>query len=154
MVQQVYTTIEIACPPERVREFFLDASKWPSWPEGIQLTRLDPKDNSPVKVGEKLKLLAGGTTLYPTIVTNTPTTVAWHGSIHGVIIGTHTFEFFPSENPTNPGGTKLVHREDFTGLLEFLMGGRWPAWAGGQRVAAETRYAAFNKFLKGAVEGL
>ncbi|KAG4441652.1 hypothetical protein IFR05_002859 [Cadophora sp. M221] len=154
MVQQVYTTLEIAAPPEKVREFFLDTSKWPSWPEIIQLTRLDPKDNSPVKVGEKLKINVGGTIIYPTIVTNTPTTVAWHGSVKRVIVGTHIFEFFPSEDPMNPGGTKLVHREDFTGVLVFLMKDGWPAWAGGQRVLTEARYKAFNEFLKGAVERL
>ena len=37
----------------------------------------------------------------------------------GIFSGDHVFEFLPSE--MNPGGTKFIHYEDFSGLLSFTM---------------------------------
>lgn len=43
----------------------------------------------------------------------------WRGSLPGIFTGDHVFEFQASE--ANPGGTKFVQYEDFSGLLSFTM---------------------------------
>lgn len=38
--------------------------------------------------------------------------------MYGLLIGTHQFHFTPSKE--TPGGTLLIQKEDFTGLLAML----------------------------------
>ena len=46
---------------------FLDFNSMPKWHQGFTLTRLSP-DKSIIEAGDKLKIVADGTTLIPTVV--------------------------------------------------------------------------------------
>jgi hypothetical protein len=51
---------------------------------------------------------------------NSANAFAWRASIAGLISIVHGFHFLPSQEPK--GGTTLVHKEDFSGPLAFLIG--------------------------------
>ena len=67
----------------------------------------------------------------------------WLGSlgVRGVFDGRHSFRLSPTEH-----GTRFEHREDFTGLLSFLM-------SGSRRDQTEAGFRAMNESLRARAEG-
>jgi hypothetical protein len=63
------------------------------------------------------------------------------------LTGNHAFEFLPSEK--NPGGTKLIQSESFTGILTFYMG---PSMPGGKKTVKG--FQLVNEQLKAKAEEL
>lgn len=66
--------------------------------------------------------------------------------VYGLVAGLHTFEFNPST--TTPGGTTFIQKEEYSGLLAFLM---TPSLLGKK---IKGQFERFNADLKGRVEGL
>lgn len=65
--------------------------------------------------------------------------------MYGLFDAQHEFHFAPSE--TTPGGTTLLQKEDFTGMLTYFM--REGSQLGTQ---FKTNFEGFNKELKKEVE--
>jgi hypothetical protein len=61
--------------------------------------------------------------------------------MRGVFDGRHSFRLSPTEH-----GTRFEHREDFTGLLSFMM-------SGSRRAQTEAGFRAMNEALKARCEG-
>lgn len=81
---------------------------------------------------------------------NTPNVFGWRGSLYGLIVGRHIFQFLESE--TNPGGTKLIQTEDVSGLLQFLFAPWWPEWLGGINKMSTDKFNELNGHLKERAE--
>ena len=78
---------------------------------------------------------------------NTGSQFQWQGPpVYGVVAGLHTFEFEPSRSI--PGGTTFIQKEEYTGLLSFLMA---PSLAGKKIMG---QFDKFNVDLKTRVESL
>ncbi len=78
---------------------------------------------------------------------NTPAVFSWRGSFYGLFIGVHQFHFKPSEKI--PGGTTLVQKEDFSGILAFLVNENMSS---GKKTRAN--FEALNKDLKAKAESV
>ncbi|KAF2269166.1 hypothetical protein CC78DRAFT_453870 [Lojkania enalia] len=142
----VSTSIEIAASPAIVRSVFLDFKRYKEWHQGFFFSTLDAsKQPTDLQPGDKIKVDMGGTGFRPVIVENSPSAFQWHGSLYGIFDGTHQFYFQPSEKTS--GGTTLVQKEDFSGLLSFLVG---PGWSFAKKT--EGNFARLNKDLKAESE--
>ena len=90
MPQTFHTEIEISRPPAEVRKVvrpnpitpdvvpftktcqFLDFPKMPEWHQGFTITHLAADSKTEVEVGDKLKNIADGITLYPIVQVRLP----------------------------------------------------------------------------------
>lgn len=75
---------------------------------------------------------------------NSESRFTWEGSLWGLIVGTHHFDFSPSEE--NAGCTTFIQHEDFRGSLMFLF---WP-WR--NKEMSTRNWDAFNVALKNEAE--
>jgi hypothetical protein len=118
-VREIRTEIEIAATAARVWEILTDLKAYPSWNSFLRDMRGE------IREGECLSMCAyppGGRKLSfkPTIVRVVPNReLRWHGRLFvpGLFEGEHIFELLPSDERS----TRLVHREEFTGLLVPLL---------------------------------
>jgi hypothetical protein len=138
MARSIATEISIGAPPEAVWRAIVDFSRQ-DW------NPLFASVSGVVAVGEPLRFVLRKPrfTIRPRITAAEPARLLeWRGHLGmpGLVDGHHAFEL----QPIAPG-TRLLHRETFSGLLVPLMGG----------VLAQTErtFAAFNQALKTHVEG-
>ena len=119
----VTTSITIEAPPSVVRAVLLNFPSYPEWNPFI--TRIESPIPSPPP-GTQIKVLAANTSFDPVIVENTPERFSWRGKLFAewVFNGHHYFEFGPFGDMGENGETescKLVHGEEFGGILAFLI---------------------------------
>lgn len=90
-------------------------------------------------------------TLTPVVRHNTSALFSWTGSLPGIFTGEHRFGF--EAIAEQPDRTRLVHEEQFGGLLGFLMGGGVVANAAGWNEHTRVGFESFNRDFKAWVEG-
>ncbi|KAK1585574.1 uncharacterized protein LY79DRAFT_518511 [Colletotrichum navitas] len=138
--------IEIQASPADVRSVFLDFQRYKEWSQGWTLTPMEAgKDPSDLKDGDQIQANMRGMSFKPVIKENTSDALHWVGSLPGIFTGRHEFYFKPSD--VNPGGTRFVQAEEFSGLLAFVMA---PGWSFRDKSLAG--WNEFNADLKKEVE--
>jgi hypothetical protein len=108
---------------------------------------LRPGDQLNISVGY------GKFNISPLITENTPIQFSWKGSIPG-FSGEHIFRFeeIPGAVTEEQSRTKFIHKEEFTGLLSFMMGQNIFANLVGEAAKAKNGFDGFNKDFKAWVE--
>jgi hypothetical protein len=119
----IITTITIEAPPSVVRAVFLNFPSYPEWNPFI--TRIESPIPSPPP-GTRIKVLAANISFDPIVMDNKPDRFRWKGKLFAewLFNGHHYFEFGPFGDMGENGETqscKLVHGEEFGGILAFLM---------------------------------
>lgn len=152
----IKTSIDIASPPSRVRDIFLDFPNLSSWHRG-DLQRIEPYTNSSTHELGKGNELQAGDRLFAvigepakenhlTLLENSEHEFRWRFrwmGIPGLLTAEHFFRFENEEN----GGTRFVQGEDFCGLLGFvMMEGSW------LREKLRGGFVVFNEDLKARCE--
>ncbi|CAI6340086.1 unnamed protein product [Periconia digitata] len=151
-MQLISTAIEIAATPEVVRQKFLDFPSWPKFQrENGWFLSIAPTDTAkaPQDLQEKdtldVNIQLGK--MQPTLLENTPNVFRWIGNgLMGTFNGAHAFRFHPSS--TTPGATTLVHEEEFTGALTWMVGEGVVAKSLGMREKTRKGFEGFNEDLK------
>ncbi|MDN5201892.1 SRPBCC domain-containing protein [Fulvivirgaceae bacterium BMA10] len=118
-MKELLTTIDIQAPPEKIWDILTDFDKYPEWNPFIISIRGDLTLNSRLKVYIKPKD-SKGMNINPKVVTYTKNKrFSWVGNlaIPGLFEGHHIFEI----EPKNEHESKLIHREEFRGLLLPLL---------------------------------
>ncbi|HEU4318530.1 MAG TPA: SRPBCC domain-containing protein [Acidimicrobiia bacterium] len=141
---QITTEVAIAATPETVWSQLTDFEAFASWNPFMIEVSGDPTLGSKLQV--RMQPPGGSTmTFRPTVTEATaPNRFEWLGNLlfRGLFDGRHRFELESAGS-----GTRLVHSEQFTGILVPLM-----------RKALETRtragFEAMNHALKERVESL
>lgn len=136
----VYTEIEIEAPPAAVWTVMADNANYPAWnPYHVQVT-------GRLAVGEQLTIQihkpnGEETAVKPHLLRLEPKReLTWGGGIRGLFYGEHVFLLEDIGN----GRTRLIHKEDFTGLaVQFV-----------QLEAIDEGYALMNEALKQYVEAV
>lgn len=130
----ITTTITIEAPPSVVRAVILNFPSYREWNPFI--TRFESPIPSPPP-GTQVKVLAANIPFGPVIMENTPERFSWRGKVFAkwFLNADHYLEFGPFGDMGANDETqscKLVHGEEFTGILAFLvqisfsrMMGRW-----------------------------
>ncbi|KAH7401136.1 hypothetical protein DE146DRAFT_655063 [Phaeosphaeria sp. MPI-PUGE-AT-0046c] len=138
-------SIEIACPPQVVREKFLDFASLPKYHSSF-FTSITPL--GPLEPKQKIRIVfVGMGKMEGTIISNKPEAFTWLGSLPYIFSGAHTFHFTPSTK--TPGGTTFVQEETFTGALSWLMGGSFVAkQLGDMGKKTEKNWEGYNKDFK------
>jgi hypothetical protein len=119
MTFALHTSIEIEASAERVWSILTDFAAYPSW------NPLLPKAAGALAVGERLTVAlrapsGGVVTIKPTLIAVEPSMrLQWRGSlpIPGLFVGEHAFVLVP----LGDGRVRLVHEEQFSGLLIPLL---------------------------------
>ncbi|QKX64086.1 uncharacterized protein TRUGW13939_11259 [Talaromyces rugulosus] len=115
--------IEIAASPKIVRAAFLDFSRVKKT-TGWEIEVKGPaKKETELKKGDRVNVNINGFKFSPIVRENSPEMFMWDGTIPGlgfILSGKHHFYFLPSE--VNTGGTTLIQKEYFTGLVTMV----WP----------------------------
>ncbi len=114
MAKRLLTDIDIDATPERVWEVLTDLAAYPGWNPFIV------RAEGVVETGRRLTLTMqplGGraTTLRPRLVeVDVPRRLRWRGAlgVPGLMDAEHTFTLEPRGI-----GTRLIHQEDFRGVL-------------------------------------
>ena len=114
MAKRLLTDVDIEATPERVWEVLTDLAAYPAWNPFIV------RAEGVVETGRRLTLTMqplGGraTTLRPRLVeVDAPRRLRWRGTlgVPGLLTAEHAFTLEPRGS-----GTRLVHREDFRGVL-------------------------------------
>ncbi|KAL8748677.1 MAG: hypothetical protein Q9199_008108 [Rusavskia elegans] len=143
----IITKIEIAGPPAKVREVLLGFDKMPDWHSGLvkKITPMSGNAENDLAVGSKLHCVMEDFTFDSVITENDSSQFQWQGPpVYYVVAGLHTFEFKPSTS--TPDGTTFVQKEEYSGLLAFLMS---PSLAGKKILG---QFEKFNTDLKLRVE--
>ncbi|KAL2826446.1 hypothetical protein BDW59DRAFT_160966 [Aspergillus cavernicola] len=163
----ISTTIEIAASPTTVREKFLDFPSIPKYtPIGFvrAITPADPtKPPASLIPGDNLNCVMGyGKMKFsPVVVENSPAGFGWRGSVPGLFTGVHMFRFEAVSDASTGavrggeeegGRTKLIHEENFTGLLAGVMGEGYLAGMLGMRESSRKGFDGFNEDFKAWVE--
>lgn len=136
--KHVYTEIEIDAPPQAVWAALADNANYPVWnPYHVQVT-------GRMAVGEQLtveihKPNGEETSVQPHLLRLEPDReLTWGGGIHGLFYGEHVFLL----EEMGSGRTRLIHKEDFTGLaVQFV-----------PLEAIDEGYAQMNEALKRHIE--
>ena len=118
MAKRLRTDVDIDATPERVWEVLTDLAAYPAWNPFIV------RAEGVVGTGRRLTLTmqpVGGrtTTLRPRLVeVDAPRRLRWRGTVGvpGLLDAEHSFTLEPRGS-----GTRLVHQEDFRGLLVPLL---------------------------------
>jgi hypothetical protein len=118
MAKRLLTDMDIDATPERVWEVLTDLAAYPGWNPFIV------RAAGVVETGRRLTLTMqplGGraTTLRPRLVeVDVPRRLRWRGTVGvpGLMDAEHTFTLEPRGS-----GTRLVHQEDFRGVLVPLL---------------------------------
>jgi hypothetical protein len=142
-MRELYTEIEIAAPAEKVWKLLIDFPGMAEWNPFI------PNASGVVKEGEKIKVQlqppdGSGMTISPRLLKVDPNReLRWLGHllIPGLFDGEHIFTLEPLAGER----VKLVHREEFRGILVGIVLGM---------VGENTRrgFEAMNQALKARVE--
>ncbi|KAF2113269.1 hypothetical protein BDV96DRAFT_601448 [Lophiotrema nucula] len=144
----IRTEIEIAASPETVRSVFLNWPSYPSWNNNFRLTPPKGKEAKDLQKKEYIKVeIVDAMKFSPYITKNDADGFSWMGFGYYIFNGEHQFSWTKSEK--TPGGTTLVQKEDFSGLLSFLVA---PGWSQGKKTAAN--FSAFNEAVKKEAERL
>ncbi len=114
MAKRLVTDVVIDAPPERVWAVLTDLAAYPAWNPFIV------RAEGVMEPGRRLTLTmqpVGGraTTLRPRLVeVDAPRQLRWHGRVAmpGLMDAEHTFTLEPRGI-----GTRLIHQEDFRGVL-------------------------------------
>jgi hypothetical protein len=119
----INTNITISAPPSAVRKVFLDFPTYPEW--NPFLTSMESSTETPER-GTQLRVVGGGQVFKPKVIENTPERFSWIGELFGswFLSGNHIFEFEPFGEVGANGeteGCKLVHKENFSGILAGLL---------------------------------
>jgi len=118
-MKRIRTTHVIDAPPARVFATLSDFTRWHAWNPVIPKIRGEARLGSPVKFRivipglPPLSLAAKITSVEP------ERRLAWTGGLRNVFVGEHYFELSP-----HGAGTRLVHGEDFSGLVSHALIGR------------------------------
>jgi len=110
MAFNIETDILLPASPERVWQVLTDFQSYPSWNPFLTQASGD------WAVGNTVAVTAGGMSFKPTILAFNPgQELRWLGSLlfKGVFDGEHYFQLHPAPD----GKTRLVHGENFSGLL-------------------------------------
>ncbi|GHJ88781.1 hypothetical protein NliqN6_5183 [Naganishia liquefaciens] len=116
----VHTSITINAPSETIYRVITDFAALPEW--STFLVSVKPADGStsdPLAMGSKLNVTinppeSSAMSFTSTVVlSDPPRGFAWVGGYRYVYLGKHMFLLEPAEE----GQTKLVHREEFSGVL-------------------------------------
>lgn len=110
----IETVVMIASSPDKVWDIIIGFEAYPQWNPFMLWAKGNPA------VGRKIKVHIqppgrNGMTHQPTVLISTPgRRLQWLGkaAIPGLFAGRHEFILKPAR-----GGTMLVHREEFTGVL-------------------------------------
>ncbi|VUC26700.1 unnamed protein product [Clonostachys rosea] len=142
--------IEIEAPPETVRSVVLDFQRYKEFHQVFTIQCLDPEmQPEDLQAGDKLDVDIKGYSFkfrfQPTLVENSPSTFQWYGSAPFLFSGKHQFFFSPSQE--TPGGTTLIQREEFNGLLAHQIE---PSWAFGKQT--RDNFQTFNQDVKAEAE--
>jgi hypothetical protein len=127
---------------------FVDWANYNSWTKVFIITPVNPsKQPKDLQPGDKIKVDSKGFKFTAEIVENSPSSFQWAGGlpVPGLMSGVHQFHFQPSQE--TPGGTTLVHKEDFSGMLSFVTKENWKLGA-----QAKADMEEFNHDIKGATE--
>ncbi|KAJ0416503.1 hypothetical protein BJY00DRAFT_316752 [Aspergillus carlsbadensis] len=153
----INTSIEINAPPAVVREKFLDFSSIPTYTKGFvhSIIPTPAKPPSSLVPGDKLACVMGNMKFSPVVVRNEPSIFSWRGSLPLVFTGEHMFRFeeIPATTPDGASTTRLVHEEEFSGLLAGIMGEGWMGSLSGMRADSLKGFEGFNVDFKRWVEG-
>ncbi|KAL5337121.1 hypothetical protein BJX70DRAFT_399928 [Aspergillus crustosus] len=155
----INTSIEINAPPTVVREKFLDFPSLPTYtPTGFvrSITPANPSTKPlDLQSGDKLHCTMnyGKMKFTSTVASNTPSEFSWSGSIPGIFAGTHFFRFEEVSSDSGKSKTRLVHGEEFSGLLAGIYGEGWLGRLVGVREAGVKGFSGFNEDFKRWVEG-
>lgn len=149
----IETSIHISAPLSKVHAILLDFESYPSWSQFV--TAIKSASPAEAAIGDVLNVTLtppGGSTmrLSPTIVHLDDKGFGWQGHLAGVsglFDGKHLFLLSEQEMEEGKTGTKLVHREEFGGVLYTpLMG-----WLGmGEKT--KKGFEAFDEALKKKAE--
>ncbi len=139
MGHEISTTIDIAAPPATVWAVLTDLDRYAEWNPFVVSA------SGVAAVGERLKNRIqppGGRamTFKPTVtVADENETFEWLGRplVPGLFDGRHRFEL----HPTDDGGTRLIHSEQFSGVLARFM----PSSLASQTLAG---FEAMNEALR------
>jgi len=119
--QSVRTEIEIAATPERVWEVLTDLAAYPDWNPVMRWLKGDARLGGAIR----FRIEIGGLpplTLAAKICAYEPQReLAWRGGPPSVFSGMHYLRLTPLEG----GRTRLVHGEDFRGVLVRGLFRRW-----------------------------
>ncbi|KAF2025977.1 hypothetical protein EK21DRAFT_116266 [Setomelanomma holmii] len=146
----ISSSIEIASPPQLVREKFLDFPSLPTYHSGTFFksittqTTLEPRSKLTV-------VFASMGTMQPKFHTNELHLFAWHGNLPLIFGGHHKSKF--EDSKTTPGGTTFTQEEIFHGMFAFLMGEGWIARKVGFREKTLRGWEGCNRDLKRWCEG-
>ena len=111
--KHVYTEIEIDAPVKKVWGILADIDKYPEW------NPYHVKVEGKLALGERLDVVLHKPNgevieIEPHVMRLEPLReLTWGGGIKGIFHGEHVFLL----NPTAAGGTHLVQKEDFTGIV-------------------------------------
>ncbi|KAH8732186.1 hypothetical protein GQ44DRAFT_697227 [Phaeosphaeriaceae sp. PMI808] len=142
-------SIEIAAPPNVVRQKFLTFDTLPQYHKGF-FTTITPL--GALEPGNKLAIeFTGMGKITSKILANEPTLFRWCGGNSLVFSGDHSFKFEPST--ITPGGTTFTQEENFGGAFGFLMGEGFIAKQAGMGVKTTKGWEGFNQDLKKWCEG-
>ncbi len=111
--KHIYTEIDISAQPETIWEILIENEKYPEW------NPYHVKVEGNLKVGEKLfveihKPNGEKVEIDPHVMRVVPLEeLTWGGGIKGIFFGEHVFLLQRLDEKS----TKLIHKEDFSGLV-------------------------------------
>lgn len=138
---QLRTEVQIDAPPEKVWAVLTDFARYPEWNPFIQ------RVEGELREGKKLSILltppdGSEWRIAPVVLrADAPHELRWRGKlwISGLFDGEHYFVL-----EAHDGGTRLVHAENFSGLLKRFMGNAY--------TQAVRGFVGMNQALKRRVE--
>ena len=114
-MRELRSEIEIDAPPARVWAILTDFDAYPGW--NPFMTSIEGQASQGAKLSVRLELPGvRAMSFAPTLIALQPDReLRWRGRllVPGVFGGEHIFEL----HPAGGGGTRLVHREEFGGVL-------------------------------------
>lgn len=142
-MKELRTSIEIDAAPEEVWDILMDFESYPDWNPFLTSISGEPSVGADLSI--RFEPPEGrAMTIKPTVLRSQATReFRWRGrlGLPRIFDGEHIFEL----SPTPGGGTQLVHREEFRGLLVSPL----LAWIGNSTQAG---FVAMNEALKARVE--
>ncbi|KAJ5122674.1 Polyketide cyclase/dehydrase, partial [Penicillium atrosanguineum] len=140
------SSIEIAAPPAKVREIFLNFSAYPEWHtdfiKGIEIQDKD-KTAQTLADGDKLDVNIENFKFIAEIKANSEDLFSWQGPPVFTIAGLHRFHIEPTKDGA---ATIFTQSEELKGLLAWMMS---PSLLGKKMKA---HFAEFNRDLKARAE--
>ncbi|OQE96115.1 hypothetical protein PENNAL_c0001G09283 [Penicillium nalgiovense] len=117
----ITSTIEIAAPPAKVRDIFLNFSTYPEWhTEWLKSIELKDSTKTPQELasGDKIEVNIENFKFVAEVKDNTESLFSWQGPPVATIAGFHKFHFEPANDGAS---TVFTQSEDLKGLLAFIM---------------------------------